>query len=120
MHGKMIVFRPGVADPTVTSYDTALPFAALPNAVGGYIELVPYFTSYHDPERGCPVFCYAFCNEDGKRLELPVNHAGQALWQDALDRFFAEARGAQPVKNHDILVGPLAIVTGDDEFLAEL
>jgi hypothetical protein len=30
--------------------------------------------------------CVAFCNEDGKRLDLPVNWLATGLWHDALLR----------------------------------
>jgi hypothetical protein len=71
---------------------------------GGYIEVVPHFTRY----QGKP--CIAFCDEDGKRKGLPVNHRAAELW------YAQEPR----VMGRDVLVGPIVIITGDRELMEEL
>jgi hypothetical protein len=69
-------------------------------AVGGYIETVPYLDQYD----GKP--CVAFCNEEGKLKAEPINDRATGLWVQALKR-----RNMVP---NDILVGAIAIVTGDN------
>src|SRR5215475_9079815 len=58
----------------------------LNDIVGGYIELIPFFTKYGDSP------CVAFCNEEGKlpHINLPSNRAAQVLWQAAVGRIITE------------------------------
>jgi len=58
--------------------------------------------------------CHAFCDEDGKRKQLPINELANALWDQALRR-----TGAMNVMG-DVLVGQIAVVFGDREFMAAL
>ena len=115
MHGKLIVIYPERTTETV-EYDEPIPLKILQGAVGGYIELVPMFTTYGE-RNGPRERCVAFCDEDGKLKDLPVNFLAQALWQDAI---FYRPDGSLVMAMTDVLVGPIAIVTGDDEFMAEL
>jgi ABC-type glycerol-3-phosphate transport system substrate-binding protein len=71
---------------------------------GGFIELVPYFTRY----QGKP--CLAFCDEDGKHKGMPINQRATALWYELEPRFMGM----------DILVGPIVIVSGDEQLMREL
>ena len=66
---------------------------ALQKGVGGYIELVPYFTEL----RGEP--CQVFCNEEGKLHSLPTNINATILWQ-------------QQCSTVDVLVGDVVILLG--------
>ena len=54
--------------------------------IGGYIGIVHGFTSIDIYGDGHATPCVAFCNEDGKRLELPVNWLATGMWHDALVR----------------------------------
>jgi len=81
------------------SGDMILP--ALQGIVGGYIEIVPFFSTWHG-ER-----CVVFCNEHGKLNGLPMNVRATAFW-------------LQQYPTSDYLVGDVAIVTGDEEFFTEL
>jgi hypothetical protein len=54
--------------------------------VGGYIGTVHGFTSIDIYGDGPAMPCVAFCNEDGKRQDLPVNWLATGLWRDALAR----------------------------------
>lgn len=72
-------------------------------AVGGDIELVPLIDRFN----GRP--CVVFCNEDGKIDGLEPNPAAQALWCLAVG----------PALD-DFLVGPVAIVSGDEAILRDL
>lgn len=76
----------------------------LQKIVGGYIEVVPYFNRYDDK------MCVAFCNEEGKLKQLPVNMPAQALWMQAVE--------GRPL--NDMLVGSIAIVVGPLDFLEEI
>jgi hypothetical protein len=78
---------------------------------GGYLEAIPYFDTYMD--KGELVFCRAFCDEEGKIKEFDVNSTASIAWADAL------GRAGRPRLN-DYLVGSIAIVFGDREFMAEL
>jgi hypothetical protein len=51
-----------------------------------------------------------FCNENGKIERLPVNRGATLLWRAV----------AGIVDGGDYLAGPVAIVTGDAEFMADL
>lgn len=73
----------------------------LKKAVGGWIECIPYFEKFE----GKP--CVAFCNEEGKLNDLPFNEVASALWFEA------------GITN-DVLVGDVAIVTGDKKLLRSL
>lgn len=66
--------------------------AELQALVGGYIELVRV------PFRVAAGTLVLFCNEDGKRLQLPVNRYATALMRVAL----------QP---NDVLVGDVVLCT---------
>ena len=72
---------------------------------GGYIETIPYFETYEGQA------CVAFCNEEGKLNDLAFNLPATVLWHKVL-------RSDQ--RYRDQLVGPIAILTGDSEFLLAL
>lgn len=78
--------------------------------VGGYIEQVPYLEQciYNGKVRRC----VAFCNEEGKVHDLPVNERATRL-------LHAQQRRAG-VQSHDVLVGDIAILFGDAEFMRSL
>src|SRR5262245_6759022 len=83
MIGTMIVLEPG-ASPAVkqiTTNGAIFLLAELQKLVGGYIEPVPYFSSIQ--HGGRRRHCVAFCNEDGKRLDLPRNVVADLLWREA-------------------------------------
>jgi hypothetical protein len=73
----------------------------LQQSVGGLIEIIPGFTKYLNHP------CVAFCNEEGKILELPVNKEATMAW-----------RRCMPTS--DILHGDVLIVSGDREFMETL
>jgi len=75
---------------------------------GGYIEVVPGFEriTLDDGEHAC----VAFCDEDGKRKQLPVNRIATAAWWKQL--------AVNP--GGDVLVGDVAVVFGDAEFMEQL
>jgi hypothetical protein len=84
--------------------DKAPDYRLLNKIVGGYIETIPYFHKYDG------LSCVAFCNEDGKQMNLPRNHYAQKLWENAF---------GEPITN-DYLVGTIAIIAGPQSFLSQL
>ena len=77
---------------------------------GGYIELVPGFRQFQF--NGKIVDCVAFCDADGKDQMQRFNVAATVLW--------ARARRCSVLELRDCLVGDIAIVFGDREFMEEL
>ena len=86
--------------------DSAPDCERLQRAVEGYIELVPHFNNY----KGNP--CVVFCNEEGKLNGLDVNLTATNAWHEVLTK--------AGIPCIDVLVGPVAIITGDHELLEAL
>jgi len=105
MQGELTIIR---ADGTKSRTLLANPdhYPELKAAVGGSIELVSGFTSFE----GKP--CDAYVNDEGIANGLPRNRVASELWWAQLDDHSRLGNAL------DILHGPLAIVTGDDEFIA--
>lgn len=104
MKGRLTVVRATDGQHVVTDLQRAVKLEELQAAVGGYIELVPYFTKFN----GAP--CSTFCDEEGKLKSKPFNIAATQLW----------GANSRVKMAGDILVGDVVIVTGDDEFLSTL
>lgn len=102
MQGTLAVIN---TDGTVTEQqlERTPTLAELSRAVGGYIEIVPHFNTWH----GHP--CVAFCNEEGKLQRLPVNLLAQVKWEESV---------GSPIS--DMLVGNVVVCYGDDEFMTAL
>ena len=87
---------------------------------GGYLEPVPGFDIAAVLD-GVPIACVAFCDEDGKGKNLELNPVATMMWDRALI-----SCGRPGLRLHrygalaDYLVGPIAIVVGDDEFMGAL
>ncbi len=86
--------------------DSAPDCEKLQKAVEGYIQLVPSFNHY----KGNP--CVVFCNEEGKLDGLDINLTATNAWHEVLTK--------AGIPCTDVLVGPVAIVTGDNELLEAL
>lgn len=69
---------------------------ALQQAVGGYIERVPYFNTYKGRD------CDVVCDEEGKLVGKDFNHAATAAWWEA----------APIMRGQDHLVGDIAVIYG--------
>lgn len=117
MKGQITLIIPGSPEPRVTEYTAEIPLDELQRLVGGYIELVPFWiTAKVGRDIATRVPARVFCNEDGKRLPLRRNDFADALWKEAIAADF----GHRGTPQGDYLVGPVAIVTGDDEFMEAL
>jgi hypothetical protein len=89
--------------------------------IGGYIDVVHGFTSIDVYGDGHAMPCVAFCNEDGKRLELPVNWLATGMWHDALvrkgSRFGVLAEGGG---YENYLLGVIVVISGNSRLMDEL
>ncbi len=105
MQGELVIISP---DGTMSRRVLANPehYKDLTKAVGGGIELVSGFTSFEGKT------CDMYVNDESVLRGMPKNQAATELWWSQLDdsRRLANALS--------ILHGPVAIVTGDDEFIA--
>jgi hypothetical protein len=109
MKGRLIVIEDDsyTGDPLAIrakEYSAAAPLKDLKEAVGGSIESVPYWTTM----KGKP--CWVICNEEGKLHGLPLNTAATMMWWSC----------APQMRGVDMLHGPVAILTGDGEFMDAL
>lgn len=110
MEGQAIILKPGETLETATRVHLDAPpdLAFLKEGVGGYIEAVPKFEALDlDGDRKR---CVAFCNEEGKIHRLQPNFEAQRLWEASFGHLISS----------DFLVGPIVILTGDEEFLEAL
>lgn len=88
--------------PTATTAN----LSTLNAAVGGMVGTVPRFTSFDGS------LCRAYVNYDGVSLRLPENRTASRLLREQVGREVGDAADTPP------LHGPVAIVTGDAEFMA--
>ena len=93
-----LVCRRPLADPDA--------YEEIKDAVGGGLDLVPGFASFEGRT------CDAYVNDQSSLNGMPQNRKATELWWPQLD----ESRRLGNALS--ILHGPLAIVTGDDEFIA--
>ena len=90
----------------------------LRHAAGGDLELVHGFDSI--AYAGIILHCVAFCDEHGKLEQRPLNELATSLWAQALRRQGMELIDDKTLKPVDWLVGPVAVLFGDKEFMSEL
>jgi hypothetical protein len=85
---------------------------------GGYIELVPLFNTFE--RDGQLVDCVAFCDEEGKLKDMPINQEATVRWDAALRRAGYPGLIKPDGRIADMLVGTIAVVFGDKRFMAAL
>jgi len=109
MKGELLTLKPdGTRDKQPLTGEPGLDL--LHDIVGGYIEVVPYFSTIEID--GVVHNCIAFCNEEGKfaRPEpLPLNARATDAWDSSMRRAGIPT-GAMP----DHLVGNIAVIIGDE------
>jgi hypothetical protein len=119
MKGTIITIKPGSGGQLATPVEDKPTLPVLKAAIGGgYLELIPRFTSIEHQGELCN--CVAFCDEDGKMKDLPVNERATILWHQALQRTGHPGLLMPMGRLADYLVGQIAIVIGDDEFMEAL
>jgi hypothetical protein len=113
MKGTLLVFKAGEAKPVTMPVDGPPTLDLLKDAIGGgYVEVVPGWDRIvHAGDRHQ---CVAFCDEDGKRKQLPMNMMATMLWDKCMRQ--ACGIGCGP----DYLSGQIAVVYGDEEFMEAL
>jgi hypothetical protein len=114
MKGTALIYRPREAEPEVMPMVRPPSLTALQQAVGGYIELVPYLD--HIDYDGKREPCLAFCNEHGKLEQQAFNRAATEIWEKAVGAALRDRSG----NYKDFLVGRIIILFGDAEFMAAL
>lgn len=113
MKGTILIYKPGTTIPEVQEIDGPPTLDTLKAAIGGgHLEVVPYFNVIQ--RDGKWLRCAAFCDEDGKVKHQPVNRPATQLW----DRTLLRTKGCDA--SPDFLVGQIAVVLGDAEFMAAL
>lgn len=128
MNGKLYVYRAGgsLRDPPevheiggpVAWADVADLLDNLRTLVGDDIEQVPYFNRV--AVSGEVVPCVAFCGENGKAKNLPVNRRATLVWRVALSQRNDIPPLMATVLREDVLVGDVVIAVGDKEFMEAL
>lgn len=124
MKGSTLIFRVAGIAPEVKVWDGVTPdLKFLQTAVGGYIEMIPYFNTIFLDEsmRDCDVYC----DEEGKLNGKPFNRVATLAWHEALlrirdpegNQLFPRGLRNPDGSTADILVGDIVVVTGDAEFL---
>jgi hypothetical protein len=112
MKGVLTIIPVGDAAVTRKELAAAPRLEALQAGIGGgNIETVPHFTRH----LGKP--CVAFCDEDGKGKRLPYNVRATELWYGQIPDTFWRGDTKWPL---DVLVGPIVIVTGDEDLMRAL
>jgi hypothetical protein len=119
MRGTIIIIDPTLDGPRAITLDHAATLDELKEVIGGgWLEAVPGFTTL--PWAGIVMDCVAFCDEEGKLKNLPHNQIATDLWEQSLRRKGATLAD-HPLRQHaDYLVGTIAVVFGDREFMEEL
>jgi hypothetical protein len=118
MRGTMLIFRPGNSAPEAKHYKQSPSLEELHTAVGGYLEIVPDFKTI--AYAGTVMNCQALCNENGKLNHLPVNEGATYAWEHALRREGLSLLDDKTRTYKDYLVGQIAVLFGDAEFMASL
>lgn len=101
MYAITIIKADGTTEKSESMNPPGLPM--LQEAVGGYIETVPYFDRFEGSD------AVAFCNAQGKLKGLGVNAAATNAWYDAMGQ----------VAN-DVLVGDIIVITGTRAALSKV
>jgi hypothetical protein len=102
----------------VCEFDRPLTLEELQTVIGGNVQAVPSFSTI--AFGGVVMDCIALCNEDGKRDHLPINQGATVAWERALRRVGLQLLDDKTKTPTDFLVGNVAVIFGDREFMAEL
>jgi hypothetical protein len=118
MRGTMILMRPEL-QPELRTFDRAPTLEELQAVVGGDVQEVPSFRTIGFGDT--VMDCVALCNEHGKADHLPINRNATIAWARALRRSGeGELYDDKSNTPKDWLVGTVAVLFGDREFMGEL
>lgn len=109
----IIPANPGSA-PRVIPLERPVTQEEIQDAVGGPIGFIANFDTI--TQDGTVSLCYAFCDEQARYRERPLNRAATTLWSQALVRRFGAGQAELP----EVLLGSVVVITGDSEFMEAL
>ena len=117
MHGTLLVFQPHSL-PQVTEFSQPPSLEQVQSVVGGDLQLVPGFRTIR---YGAVVMdCFALCDANGNHQGLPINNLATIAWKQALHRAVDAGLWRSEVMPTDLLVGTVAVLFGDREFMDAL
>ena len=112
MRGTLLVLQPH-ALPHVREFSQPPTLKEVQAVVGGDLQVVPGFCSIRYGD--VVMDCVALCNANGKLKGLAMNDLATIAWKEALRR--AVDSEVMPT---DPLVGTVAVLFGDPEFMDAL
>ena len=117
MRGTLLVFQPH-AVPQVREFSHPPSQEEVQVVVGGDLQVVPGFRTirYGDVVMGC----VALCNANGKLKGLAMNDLATIAWKEALRRAVEAGLWRSEIMPTDPLVGTVAVLFGDREFMDAL
>jgi hypothetical protein len=129
MQGVMLIYRPYQREPEVRRFAHPPDLGDLKDAIGGgWLEKVPMFHSIEHEGELHP--CVALADEEGKldyrtsgkkeSAPDPVNNWATLLWDSALKRGGHPGLLTPTGAVADYLVGAVAVLYGDAEFMGSL
>ncbi len=110
---RIIMANPG-STTRIIPLDRPVTQQEIQDAVGGPIGFISNFNTII--QEGTISLCYAFCDEQARHRQRPQNRAATTMWSQALVRRFGYGQAELP----EVLLGSVAIITGDSEFLEAL
>ena len=117
MRGTLLVFQPH-AVPQVREFSHPPSQEEVQVVVGGDLQVVPGFRTIR---YGAVVMdCFALCNANGKHKGLAMNDLATIAWKEALRRAIDAGLWRSEVMPTDPLVGSVAVLFGDREFMDAL
>jgi hypothetical protein len=117
MRGTLLVFEPH-ALPQVREFSQPPGLEEVQAVVGGDLQVVPGFRTIR---YGAVVMdCFALCNANGKHKGLAMNDLATIAWKEALQRAVEAGLWRSEVMPTDPLVGTVAVLFGDREFMDAL
>jgi hypothetical protein len=117
MHGTLLVFQPDAPLPQVTEFSRPPTLEEVQAAVGGDLQVVPGFRSIR--YGNVVMDCVALCDANGKLKSLAMNNLATIAWKEALRRGPDAELWCSRMPT-DSLVGPVAVLFGDREFMDAL
>jgi hypothetical protein len=106
MRGVAHIIRPGDEFPDTLPLPNPPTVHWMRRTLGGSFEQLPHFTTYQKRR------CRAFVNRDAKLEAQPFNRLATRTWHQST---------TEPVlAMTDYVAGPLVILSGDLEFMAEV
>ena len=117
MHGTLLVFQPH-ALPQVRECSQPPSLEEVQAVVGGDLEVVPGFRTIRYGD--VVMDCVALCNANGTLKSLAMNNLATIAWKEALRRSTDTRLSRSDPMPTDALVGPVAVLFGDREFMDAL